>query len=101
MAGVAGLIKTGLLPVLPLRAACWRCAVQIAVRNLPNLFTVRSCRTGNNPQKNPLKSGLFCEWLGWQDSNLRMPVPKTGALPLGYTPTGGENISQNFIKFKR
>ncbi len=25
-------------------------------------------------------------WLGWQDSNLRMPVPKTGALPLGYTP---------------
>ena len=25
-------------------------------------------------------------WLGWQDSNLRMPVPKTGALPLGDTP---------------
>ena len=25
-------------------------------------------------------------WLGWQGSNLRMPVPKTGALPLGYTP---------------
>ncbi len=27
------------------------------------------------------------KWLGWQDSNLRMPIPKTGALPLGYTPT--------------
>ncbi len=27
------------------------------------------------------------EWLGWQDSNLRMPIPKTSALPLGYTPT--------------
>ena len=27
-------------------------------------------------------------WLGWQDSNLRMAVPKTAALPLGYTPAG-------------
>src|SRR5438046_10728931 len=28
-----------------------------------------------------------CEiWLGRKDSNLRMPVPKTGALPLGYAP---------------
>ena len=25
-------------------------------------------------------------WLGWKDSNLRMAVPKTAALPLGYTP---------------
>jgi hypothetical protein len=25
-------------------------------------------------------------WLGREDSNLRMPVPKTGALPLGYAP---------------
>jgi hypothetical protein len=25
-------------------------------------------------------------WLGRQDSNLRMPVPKTSALPLGYAP---------------
>src|SRR5690349_13185074 len=28
------------------------------------------------------------EWLGRQDSNLRMPVPKTGALPLGDAPAG-------------
>ncbi len=27
------------------------------------------------------------EWLGRQDSNLRMPIPKTGALPLGYAPS--------------
>ena len=27
------------------------------------------------------------DWLGWQDSNLRYTVPKTAALPLGYTPT--------------
>ena len=26
------------------------------------------------------------DWLGWKDSNLRMPGPKPGALPLGYTP---------------
>ncbi len=26
------------------------------------------------------------KWLGREDSNLRMPVPKTGALPLGYAP---------------
>ncbi len=25
-------------------------------------------------------------WLGYLDSNQGMPVPKTGALPLGYTP---------------
>lgn len=25
-------------------------------------------------------------WLGWQDSNLRMPEPKSGALPLGDIP---------------
>ena len=26
-------------------------------------------------------------WLGRQDSNLRMPIPKTGALPLGHAPS--------------
>ncbi len=26
-------------------------------------------------------------WLGRQDSNLRMAVPKTAALPLGYAPS--------------
>ena len=29
-------------------------------------------------------------WLGRQDSNLRMAVPKTAALPLGYAPTHTE-----------
>jgi hypothetical protein len=28
----------------------------------------------------------YPEWLGWQDSNLRMAVPKTAALPLGDIP---------------
>jgi hypothetical protein len=26
-------------------------------------------------------------WLGRRDSNPRMPVPKTGALPLGHAPS--------------
>ena len=32
-------------------------------------------------------------WLGRQDSNLRMPVPKTGALPLGDAPAGEPHVS--------
>ncbi len=30
-------------------------------------------------------------WLGWEDSNLRMAIPKTAALPLGYAPSRGVN----------
>ena len=32
------------------------------------------------------KAALKQIWLGYQDSNLGVPIPKTGALPLGYTP---------------
>ena len=35
-----------------------------------------------------MRRGLGRAWLGRQDSNLRMPVPKTGALPLGDAPAG-------------
>ena len=36
------------------------------------------------------------DWLGWEDSNLRYTVPKTAALPLGYTPTvrRGSSVGQ-------
>lgn len=40
---------------------------------------------GNNEEKE-LEMLLRSIWLGRQDSNLRMPVPKTGALPLGDVP---------------
>ena len=33
-------------------------------------------------------------WLGRQDSNLRMPVPKTGVLPLDDAPPGSEHFEQ-------
>jgi hypothetical protein len=32
------------------------------------------------------------EWLGRQDSNLRMTVPKTVALPLGDAPSAGRAL---------
>ena len=34
-------------------------------------------------------------WLGREDSNLRVPDPKTGALPLGYAPINCLNSSSN------
>ena len=58
----------------------------------------------NNPNQNSTITGKICEfelkklfktvleakeskmWLGWMDSNHRMAVPKTAALPLGDTP---------------
>lgn len=40
---------------------------------------------GNNEEKE-LEMLLRSIWLGRRDSNPRMPVPKTGALPLGDAP---------------
>ena len=42
-------------------------------------LAITSPATQMNPWEKP--------WLGRQDSNLGMPVPKTGALPLGDAPT--------------
>jgi hypothetical protein len=39
----------------------------------------------NQTQITDTKS-LIIIWLGRRDSNPRMPVPKTGALPLGHAP---------------
>ncbi len=33
-----------------------------------------------------LKSTIISSWLGRQGSNLRIPGPKPGALPLGHAP---------------
>ncbi len=51
-------------------------------------------QTSNNSENNRDKKGLerlkklLCPiWLGRQDSNLRMLVPKTSALPLGDAPS--------------
>lgn len=38
-------------------------------------------------------------WLGRLDSNQGMPVPKTGALPLGYAPTICERNSAAVDRF--
>ena len=42
-----------------------------------------------------LRRVAFLSWLGREDSNLRMPDPKTGALPLGYAPM---RISETYRK---
>ena len=36
-----------------------------------------------------VRNGPLKDWLGRQDSNLGMSVPKTDALPLGDAPTAG------------
>ncbi len=45
------------------------------------------CYTYKKPFDMFANSASWPEWLGCQDSNLGMTVPKTVALPLGYTPT--------------
>ena len=40
------------------------------------------------------------KWLGREDSNLRMPYPKTGALPLGYAPIRSKSGWQNVIEIE-
>ena len=37
---------------------------------------------------------IMAFWLGREDSNLRMPVPKTGALPLGYAPVSDSMLKE-------
>ena len=50
-------------------------------------MTIRTNKKGpNNRGESKLKALLRSIWLGRQDSNLRIPVPKTGALPLGDAP---------------
>ena len=40
---------------------------------------------GDNEEKD-INMSLRSIWLGWRDSNPRMPGPKPGALPLGHIP---------------
>lgn len=41
----------------------------------------------------------FCAlfWLGWRDSNPRMPGPKPGALPLGHTLMRPEDRTESML----
>ena len=40
---------------------------------------------------------LLFSWLGRRDLNPRMPVPKTGALPLGDSPLKGQEKKSNLL----
>src|SRR5690606_27137279 len=52
-------------------------------RTLARVFRRRPRTSGPRPH--------LRGWLGRQDSNLGMAVPKTAALPLGHAPMGGSN----------
>ncbi len=63
-----------------------------------NLFMTKDWQAGDFLNLHSLKNGVTqntkslalipCEgfWLGWPDSDRRVPESKSGALPLGYTP---------------
>lgn len=43
---------------------------------------------------------LIISWLGWRDSNPRMPGPEPGALPLGDTPSADLIIPLSEVSLK-
>ena len=56
----------------------------------PGTYVTEMSGYSLNPAKQPIRDRTG--WLGRQDSNLRMPVPKTGALPLGDAPRATRQI---------
>ena len=61
----------------------------VRVRLKKRLFKKHCTRTRISDCKITKKSlflATYLFWLGWLDSNQRMPVSKTGALPLGDSP---------------
>ena len=52
-------------------------------------------------KRTDLKNEICSTWLGWRDSNPRMLVPKTSALPLGDIPKlgSGKIISWQPFRF--
>ena len=72
-----------------LRSLTKKCKHFFASFAPPNLFcrSKRTVRSLRNLAKNKSSHKVsFYSWLGRQDSNLRMPGPKPGALPLGDDP---------------
>lgn len=47
-----------------------------------------------------LSGEIFSTWLGWRDSNPRMPGPEPGALPLGDIPITFPTIAKKPAGFK-
>ena len=48
-------------------------------------------------KRDPKVSCVFKKWLGWLDSNQRIPESKSGALPLGDSPISTNK--NNYSKF--
>ena len=48
---------------------------------------VRTDKKASMSTKKEALTSIRADWLGRKDSNLRSPVPETGALPLGHSPS--------------
>ena len=57
------------------------------MEKLPNQTNKNTPSNRGEKQNNDVESQLRSLWLGWRDSNPRMPGPKPGALPLGDIPS--------------
>ena len=56
------------------------------MQNKPNQTNKKDPDNGGKNESESVSAELCSIWLGRRDSNPRMPVPKTGALPLGHAP---------------
>jgi integrase len=65
-------------------------------RQSPKITTL-SEQFSDQPKKSPVLSVIF-SWLGWRDSNPRMPVPKFGSDPSTYTLIGRGTEVRRFIR---
>ena len=92
------------------------CSIQLSYWRIFFRVILRSAATKNLPQRltrsfAPLRmtqyflssAEVLPTWLGWQDSNLRIPESKSGALPLGDSPVsapGGAHVNASELEVR-
>lgn len=65
-------------------------------------MTIRTTKKApNNRGESKIITLLRSLWLGRQDSNLRMPGPKPGALPLGHDPLNKKIYGFSYRSFTK
>ena len=67
--------------------------------NLKSIFSKSSCVAILIIVAKELRDGVleYYAWLGWRDSNPRMPGPEPGALPLGDIPLPDNFTRKQYI----
>ena len=71
----------------------------IPIKNSAKITNTRidEVRTMPDKIKKDAEASIYQSWLGWRDSNPRMPGPKPGALPLGDIPMVCQQIDFNLF----